>query len=77
MSSRLIIAAGDISSSPVLARRFRGKVAREVYRCGKGVLLTGSIVKPVGFALASVPAELTTGIVYTTVGQVGETALIQ
>ena len=41
------------------------------------MLLTGSIVKPVGFALASVPAELTTGIVYTTVGQVGETALIQ
>lgn len=48
MSSILIIAAGDISSSPVLAKRFRGKTAKELYRCGKGILLTGSLAKPVG-----------------------------
>jgi hypothetical protein len=30
VSSRLIIAAGDIFSSLVLARRFRGKTAKEV-----------------------------------------------
>ncbi len=35
MSSRLIIAAGDISTSPVLARRFRGKAAKEIYRCSR------------------------------------------
>lgn len=75
MSSRLIIAAGDISSSPVLARRFRGKTAKEVYRCGKGIVLTGSVIKPIGFALATVPAEFTKGVVYTAVGQVGEAAL--
>lgn len=75
MSSRLIIAAGDISTSPVLARRFRGKAAKEIYRCSKGILLTGSVVKPVGYAIASVPAELTKGVVYTAVGQVGETAI--
>ena len=73
MSSRLIIAAGDISSSPVLARRFRGKAAKEVYRCGKGILLTGSVAKPIGYAAATIPTELTKGVVYTAVGQVGET----
>ncbi len=75
MSSRLIIAAGDISSSPVLGRRFRGKAAKEVYRCSKGILITGSFAKPIGFAIANVPAELTKGVVYTAVGQVGETAI--
>lgn len=69
MSGRLIIAAGDISSSIVLAKRFRGKRAKEIYRCGKGILLTGSIVKPLGFAAIQIPAELTTGVVYTAAGQ--------
>ena len=75
MSSRSIIAAGNISSSPVLARRFRGKAAKEIYRCGKGIVLTGSVAKPLGFAVANIPAEATKGIIYTAVGQVGETAL--
>ena len=72
MNSRLIIAAGDISSSPVLAKRFRGKTARELYRCGKGILLTGSVAKPLGFAAVQVPGEFTKGVVYTAVGQIGE-----
>ena len=72
MSSRLIIAAADVSSSPVLGKRFRGKTAKEIYRCGKGILFTGSVAKPLGFAVAQVPGELTKGIVYTAVGQVGE-----
>lgn len=42
MNPRLIIAAGDISRSPILLKRFRGKTAKEVYRCGKGVVFTGS-----------------------------------
>ena len=75
MNSRLIIAAGDISSSPVLARRFRGKTAKEIYRCGKGILLTGSFAKPVGFAAAQIPGEFTKGVVYTAVGQFGENVI--
>lgn len=75
MSSRLIIASGDISSSPVLGRKFRGKIAKEIYRCGKGVLLTRSVAKPIGFAISTIPTELSKGIVYSTVGQVGETAI--
>ena len=72
---RSIIAAGDISSSPVLASKLRGKTAKELYRCGKGIVLTGSVVKPLGYALATVPAELSKGVIYTAVGQVGEAAI--
>lgn len=75
MNSRLIIAARDISSSPVLAQKFRGKTAKEVFRCGKGIILTGSISKPLGFAVATVPREMSKGFIYTAVGQVGEAAL--
>ena len=75
MSSRLIIAAGDINSSPVLLKRFRGKTAKELYRCGKGIALTGSISKPLGFAAAQIPGEFTKGVVYTAVGQIGESTL--
>lgn len=73
--SRLIIAAGDITSSPVFGRRFRGKTAKELYRCGKGVALTGSVAKPLGFAAAQIPAELSKGVIYTAVGQLGESAI--
>ncbi len=75
MNYRLILATGDISSSPALARRFRGKAAKESYRCAKGIILTGSITKPLGFAVLQVPGELTKGVVYTAIGQVGESAL--
>jgi len=75
MNSRLIIAGADISSSPVLAKKFRGKTAKEIYRCGKGIVLTGSIAKPLGFAVATVPREMSKGFIYTAVGQVGESAL--
>ena len=72
LNSKLIIGAGDINSSPVLAKRFRGKTAKEIYRCGKGIILSGSITKPVVFAAAQIPTELTKGVVYTAVGQIGD-----
>jgi hypothetical protein len=75
MNSRLLIVAADINSSPVLARRFRGKTAKELYRCGKGILLTRSVAKPVAFAISTLPLELSKGVIYTAVGQVGETAI--
>ena len=64
MNSKLIIASGDISSSPVLGRKFRGKIAKEIYRCGKDVALTRSVGKPIGFALSTIPRELSKGVVY-------------
>lgn len=75
INSRLIIAAGDISSSPIFAKRFIGKIAKEIYRCGKGIVLTQSISKLLGFAVATVPQEISKGFIYTAMGQVGEAAL--
>ena len=66
------IAAGDIESSRVFARKFRGKMAKEVYRCGKGILFTRSIVKPIGYAVSTIPTELSKGFVYSVISNVGQ-----
>lgn len=75
MSKMLVLAATDISSSPVLFKKFRGKTAKEIYRCGKGIALTGSFAKPVALAAATIPAELGKGFLYSAVGQVGESVI--
>lgn len=75
MNLRLIIASGDISSSPILLKQLRGKTAKEIYRCGKGVILTKSVTKPLMFAVAQVPGEFTKGFVYSAIGQIGDGAL--
>lgn len=75
MSSRLILASGDISSSPILFKRFRGKAAKEIYHCGKGIVLTGSVTKLLGFAVIQITGELTKGVIYSAVGEVGDTVL--
>lgn len=75
MNFRLVLAAGDISSSPVLAKGFRGKAAKETYCCVKEVILTGSLAKPLGVAVATIPGELSKRVVYNTVGQIGENVL--
>ena len=61
----------ESSNSPVVMPKFRGKIAREIYRCTKGVVMTGSLIKPVSYALAQIPLELSSGFVYSAVGQVG------
>ena len=63
MYSKLISVSGDIISSPVLLKRFRGKTAKELYHCGKGILLTGPIAKPLGFAIVQIPGELTKRVI--------------
>lgn len=50
----------------------RGKTAKEIYRCGKGIIFTRSIAKPLGFAVLQIPRELSKGVVYTAVGQIGD-----
>lgn len=47
INSKLIIAVGDISRSRVVGRKFRDKIMKEISRCGKGIALTGSVVKPI------------------------------
>jgi hypothetical protein len=75
MNPRLILAAGDISSSPILFRRYRGKTAKEIYRCGKGIAFTGSLAKPITYAVANIPAELSKGVIYTAAGNIGEATI--
>lgn len=70
-----LIASSDIVSSLVIGHIFKGKVVKEVYRCNKVGVLTGSVTKPSGFVVSTIPTELSKGIVYTVVGQVGETVI--
>lgn len=39
------------------------------------MLLTGSVVKPIEFAVSTIPVELSEGIVYSAVGQIGQVAV--
>ena len=75
MLSHTVIAAADINGQKKIFGRFRGKVAREIYRCGKGVLVTRSIAKPFFYAVSKIPNELSKGFVYSVAGQIGETTL--
>jgi hypothetical protein len=52
------------NNSLVFAKKFRGKAAKEIYRCCKGIIATHSIVKPVGYALAIIPKEMSKGYIY-------------
>lgn len=61
--------------SPVVMPKLRGKGAKEIYRCTKSVAMTGSLAKPIAFAFAQIPLELSTGFVYSAVGQVGNYAV--
>ena len=67
-----LIAATDISSSPKLFKRFRGRTAKEIYRCAKGVICTGSLSGPLIFAGGQLGKELTTGFVISCAGSTAE-----
>jgi hypothetical protein len=73
--SRFLIAGGDIVAFPKFARPFRGKIAKECYRCAKGVVVTRSISGPAAFAIAKIPAEMSKGFIYSAFAQVGETVI--
>jgi hypothetical protein len=75
MNARLVLAAGDILSSPVFCKRYRGKAAKEIYRCGKGIAFTGSLGKPIAYVLISVPRETYRSVTFTAVGNIGEAAI--
>lgn len=58
---RYILAASNITAQPVLTKKFRGKIAKDTYRCGKGILLIGSIPKPIALAIGNFTGEMTKG----------------
>lgn len=51
------------------------KTAIDICCCGKGIILTGSISKLLGFAVAKVSREMSQGFLYIPVVQAGEAAL--
>ena len=67
--SRPILASGDINSSPILAKRFRGKFAKEVYRYTKKIVMSHSLVKPVVYVILTILGKMTKGVISSAVGQ--------
>jgi len=57
---------------PILFKNLRGPIAKEVYRYTKGVIITGSIAKPFGYAVLQIPTELSKGYVHSTISDIGE-----
>lgn len=70
-----ILASTDISSHHKVLGRYRGKVAKGIYRCGKGVLITGGLKGPLSFAVTELTLELSTGFVKGAAGSAVETVI--
>ena len=68
---RYILAFDDLEK-PKLFARYRGKTAKEIYRCVKGMACTKSLVGPATYAVGSIPKELSTGFVMSSTKDVGE-----
>ncbi len=50
-------------------------MAKEIYNFSKGMVLTVYLAKPIGFAISTIYAELSKGIIQTAVCKVGEAAI--
>lgn len=72
---KYLVAATDLSSRPKLLASFRGKTAKEVYRCGKGIVMTSSFQGPLMFAGKQLAVEVTSGYVASTIGSAVEGAI--
>jgi hypothetical protein len=55
-----------------LFAKFRGKTAREVYRFTKGVFVSREISRPALYAISQIPSEMTKGVIYKSIGEIGE-----
>jgi hypothetical protein len=71
-NSKYIIAATDITAQRKPFARFRGKTVKEIYRFGKGVVISRSVTGPAVFALSTIPKELSAGFVKSTIAETGE-----
>ena len=71
---RTILAFDDLNKPKAYAR-YRGKMAKETYRCVKGIFLTRSLVGPVSHAVTQVPGTMLKGYFVSSVKDVGVQAL--
>ncbi len=69
------IMAFDDLAKPKRYAHYRGKTAKEIYRCAKGIACTRTLIGPVGYAIGSIPKELSTGFIMSSTKDVGEWVL--
>jgi len=67
----LVTSVNNSGQSKAFAK-FRGKPAKEVYRCCKGIIISGSFKGPVTYAAGQIGKELTTGVVANASGLIVE-----
>ncbi len=65
----------DLVTTAALSRCLRGKVSKEIYRCTKAIVLTGSVKKPMIYTLSRIPTQMHNGVFYTITEDVGEHVL--
>lgn len=73
--SRFIVAATDKTEPDKAFAPYRGKCAKEVYRCVKGIFITRKILKPILFAGAQIVTEVPKGAVTAAALKAGECAI--
>ena len=62
----------DLVTTSALCKCLRGKVSKELYRCTKAIVLTGSVKKPVVYTLSRIPTQMHNGVFYTITEDIGE-----
>ena len=67
---RTILAFDDLDK-PKLFALYRGKAAKEVYRCGKGIFMTKNLIGPISYATSQVPKVMFKGYFVSSVKDVG------
>lgn len=76
MSFRYVLAATDIScrvnSQHKVFARYRGKTAKGIYRCSKGIILTVGFTGPLTFAVKEIGLELSSGFVKSAASSAAE-----
>ena len=62
----------DLVTTSALSKCLRGKVSKEIYRCTKAIVLTGSVKKPVAYTLSRIPTQMHHGFFYSITEDIGE-----
>lgn len=70
-----LIAATDITGRNKPFARFRGKTAKEIYRCGKGIICTRSVIGPMIHAGGELAIEVSKGFVAGAAGSAIEAGI--
>lgn len=67
--ARNLVVAYNGQEKPILFRRFRGPIAKEIYRFGKALVLCHNGIGAGIYCVAQIPRELTRGYIQSCVGE--------